>query len=474
LFAIDNKFENDKWKIDFHLFSEQESKNTTGLSELSSSEKQQLADAGDSIGDQFFSGIQSRIDPLNPIFYLIKDTIINTILFSDILVYNPSKNSENRNVKFTNVGFGNGNYIRSNESTNGTIFQWIAPDEKGNLQGNYEPIVKLLAPTKHQIYNLDATYKISKNSHISSEISMSNFDKNRFSKKDKNDNIGMAIFSEYQTNASLGKSKLWQLNSLISYEFSDKKYKAKFENFINPLWKKIGEGCNLNRNTDKLLVKKGFVAHTSNYFSLGLRINPEVSTVSHDIYNPCAINSRLGITKQNLQKAIKEDDSLFNNIEGLHFHALCEQDSSDLEIVWQKFNEDFSQYFNKLKWLNLGGGHHITKNNYDINLLVKIIKNIKKQYPHLDIYLEPGEAIGWKTGPLVASVLDIVNNGIDIAMLDTSAEAHMSDTIIMPYKADVRHTNDAYEHKYILDRISAKRPDKRSRRFKFPPSVSRA
>lgn len=233
LFAIDNKFENDKWKIDFHLFSEQESKNTTGLSELSSSEKQQLADAGDSIGDQFFSGIQSRIDPLNPIFYLIKDTIINTILFSDILVYNPSKNSENRNVKFTNVGFGNGNYIRSNESTNGTIFQWIAPDEKGNLQGNYEPIVKLLAPTKHQIYNLDATYKISKNSHISSEISMSNFDKNRFSKKDKNDNIGMAIFSEYQTNASLGKSKLWQLNSLISYEFSDKKYKS-YSPFRNP------------------------------------------------------------------------------------------------------------------------------------------------------------------------------------------------------------------------------------------------
>ena len=195
---------------------------------------------------------------------------------------------------------------------------------------------------------------------------------------------------------------------------------------------------------------KTLMHKTLNKNSLGLRINPEVSTVSHDIYNPCAINSRLGITKQNLQKAIKEDDSLFNNIEGLHFHALCEQDSSDLEIVWQKFNEDFSQYFNKLKWLNLGGGHHITKNNYDINLLVKIIKNIKKQYPHLDIYLEPGEAIGWKTGPLVASVLDIVNNGIDIAMLDTSAEAHMSDTIIMPYKADVRHTNDAYEHKYIL------------------------
>ena len=189
---------------------------------------------------------------------------------------------------------------------------------------------------------------------------------------------------------------------------------------------------------------------TLNKNSLGLRINPEVSTVSHDIYNPCAINSRLGITKQNLQKAIKEDDSLFNNIEGLHFHALCEQDSTDLEIVWQKFNEDFSQYFKKLKWLNLGGGHHITKDYYDINLLVKIIKNIKKQYPHLDIYLEPGEAIGWKTGPLVASVLDIVNNGIDIAILDTSAEAHMSDTIIMPYKADVRHTNDKYEHKYIL------------------------
>ncbi len=233
LFAIDNKFKNDQWEIDFHLFSEQESKNTTGLAELSPSEKQQLADAGDAVGNQFFSGIQSKIDPLNPVFYLIKDTLINTVLFSNILVYNPSKNTENRNVKFTNVGFGNGSYIRSNDSANGTIFQWIAPDEMGNLQGNYAPIVKLLAPVKHQVYNLGATYNISKNSHISSEISMSNFDKNRFSKKDKNDNIGMAVFTKYQANSSFGKSKLWHLNSLISYEYSDKKYKA-YSPFRNP------------------------------------------------------------------------------------------------------------------------------------------------------------------------------------------------------------------------------------------------
>ena len=184
--------------------------------------------------------------------------------------------------------------------------------------------------------------------------------------------------------------------------------------------------------------------------SLGLRINPQVSTVSHDIYNPCAINSRLGITKNTLEEELKNNKTLLDNIEGFHFHALCEQDSSDLATVLEQFKKDFSKYFKDLKWLNFGGGHHITRDNYDVELLIKLIKDIKYSYPHLQIYLEPGEAIGWRTGTLVATVLDIVNNGEDIAILDTSAEAHMSDTIIMPYKADVRDTNDSYKYSYIL------------------------
>ncbi len=184
--------------------------------------------------------------------------------------------------------------------------------------------------------------------------------------------------------------------------------------------------------------------------SLGLRINPQVSTVSHDIYNPCAINSRLGITKNTLEDELKKDNTLLEGIEGFHFHALCEQDSKDLATVLDQFLKDFSKYFKNLKWLNFGGGHHITRDDYDVELLIKLIKDIKQSYPHLDIYLEPGEAIGWRTGTLVASVLDIVNNGANIAILDTSAEAHMSDTIIMPYKADVRYTDDFYKYSYIL------------------------
>ena len=184
--------------------------------------------------------------------------------------------------------------------------------------------------------------------------------------------------------------------------------------------------------------------------SLGLRINPQVSTVSHDIYNPCAINSRLGITKTTLEDELKKDNTLLDDIEGFHFHALCEQDSKDLATVLDQFLKDFSKYFKDLKWLNFGGGHHITRDDYDVELLIKLIKDIKQSYPHLDVYLEPGEAIGWRTGTLVASVLDIVNNGANIAILDTSAEAHMSDTIIMPYIADVRYTDDSYKYSYIL------------------------
>jgi len=184
--------------------------------------------------------------------------------------------------------------------------------------------------------------------------------------------------------------------------------------------------------------------------SLGLRINPQVSTVCHDIYNPCAINSRLGITKDTLEDELKKDKTLLNDIDGFHFHALCEQDSKDLATVLKRFIKDFSKYFSTLKWLNFGGGHHITRDDYDVELLIKLIKDIKQLYPHLQIYLEPGEAIGWRTGTLVSTVLDIVNNEQNVAILDTSAEAHMSDTIIMPYKADVRYTNDTYKHKYIL------------------------
>jgi len=180
--------------------------------------------------------------------------------------------------------------------------------------------------------------------------------------------------------------------------------------------------------------------------SLGLRVNPEYSESPVELYNPCGLYSRLGTTVKNFNKLLKSE--IINEIDGLHFHALCEQDSLALENVLKAFEAKFAGYLSSMKWVNFGGGHHITRKGYDIEKLISIIKKFQKSYPHLQIYLEPGEAVGWETGTLVTTVLDIVHNGIDIAILDTSAEAHMPDTIIMPYRANVRNSAKAGEKKY--------------------------
>ncbi|MFT7823208.1 MAG: carboxynorspermidine decarboxylase [Sulfurimonas sp.] len=176
--------------------------------------------------------------------------------------------------------------------------------------------------------------------------------------------------------------------------------------------------------------------------SLGLRVNPEFSQAPKEIYNPCGLYSRLGTTIANF------DESIVEGCDGLHFHALCEEDSDALEGVLKTFEEKFGTYIPGMKWINFGGGHHITRQGYDIEKLIRMIRAFKTRYPHIEIYLEPGEAIGWQTGPLMATVLDIMHNGIDIAILDTSAEAHMPDTIIMPYRAEVRGAGEAGEKEY--------------------------
>jgi len=180
--------------------------------------------------------------------------------------------------------------------------------------------------------------------------------------------------------------------------------------------------------------------------SIGIRVNPEVSTVEVDLYNPCAPYSRLGTPIKNFP------DQLPDIIEGLHFHALCEQNVDALEKVLEKFEQNFSQYFNNLKWINFGGGHHITREDYDVEGLIQLLKNFKNKYPQLEIYLEPGEAVGWKTGYLEASVLDIVDNGMKLAILDTSAECHMPDTLAMPYRAEIRDADlpNIKQHTYRL------------------------
>ncbi len=175
--------------------------------------------------------------------------------------------------------------------------------------------------------------------------------------------------------------------------------------------------------------------------SCGLRVNPEVSSAPTELYNPCSPYSRLGITKAEFR------EDLLEGIEGLHFHALCEQDADALEAVLKSFEEKFGHLIKQMKWINFGGGHHITRKDYDVEKLIALIKDFKARYD-VEVYLEPGEAVGWQTGVLVTTVLDIVHNEIDIAILDTSAEAHMPDTIIMPYRAEVRGAEKAGEKAY--------------------------
>ena len=175
---------------------------------------------------------------------------------------------------------------------------------------------------------------------------------------------------------------------------------------------------------------------------VSLRVNPEVSSSPVDLYNPCGVYSRLGTTRENF------DPTLIDKLDGLNFHALCEQDADALEAVLRGFEEKFGEFIPKVKYINFGGGHHITRRGYDVEKLIRLVKEFKKRYDDIEVYIEPGEAVGWETGYLEAEVLDIVHNGMDIAILDTSAEAHMPDTLAMPYKAAVRGAGEPGEKPY--------------------------
>lgn len=170
--------------------------------------------------------------------------------------------------------------------------------------------------------------------------------------------------------------------------------------------------------------------------SCGIRINPEYAEVETDMYNPCIAGSRLGIRRSDL------GDQLPAGIEGLHSHTLCENDSFVLERTLAVIDAKFGDLLQHAKWLNLGGGHLITRADYQVDHLIKVLKNFKTKYPHLHIILEPGSAVGWQTGFLKSTVLDIVHSaGIDVAILDVSFAAHMPDTLEMPYKPRIRNAS---------------------------------
>lgn len=191
--------------------------------------------------------------------------------------------------------------------------------------------------------------------------------------------------------------------------------------------------------------------------SIGIRINPECSTQEgHAIYDPCAPGSRLGVTFTEFERNLaalgmeRNEEGVYAlpaDIEGLHFHTLCEQDADDLITTFYAFEEKFKPYLRKVKWLNLGGGHHITREGYQIEKLKELICYIKDTY-QLEVYLEPGEAIALNAGYLVTEVCDIVHNDMDILILDASAACHMPDVLEMPYRPPLQGGYQAGEQKY--------------------------
>lgn len=173
-------------------------------------------------------------------------------------------------------------------------------------------------------------------------------------------------------------------------------------------------------------------ANPEHVLSCGIRVNPQYSEVETDMYNPCVPGSRLGVTRDKLP------DTLPAGIDGIHFHSLCENDSSTLERTLEALEFRFADLLHQAKWLNMGGGHLMTREGYDIDKLISLVQKIREKY-NIEVILEPGSAIAWRTGELVTTVLDVMDSqGIDVAILDTSFAAHMPDTLEMPYKPVIR------------------------------------
>lgn len=208
-------------------------------------------------------------------------------------------------------------------------------------------------------------------------------------------------------------------------------------------------------------IKKWNASNPEKTVSAGLRVNPHCSVIETDIYNPCVPGSRFGESTEALKQGLPE------GIEGLHFHALCESDSHDLALVLAAFREQYGHLLPQIKWLNMGGGHLMTRKGYDIDFLVKLMNELHADYPHLKIIMEPGSAFTWQTGDLITEVLDITEDaGIKTAIIDASFACHMPDCLEMPYKPVIaealpdkenddlrtndRHFGDEERHTYRL------------------------
>jgi carboxynorspermidine decarboxylase len=229
------------------------------------------------------------------------------------------------------------------------------------------------------------------------------------------------------TASSLHEARLaYEEMGLKCHAYSPAYLSSEFQEFMNYASHMTFNSLNQVNQYAELANTKGI--------SCGIRINPEYAEVETDMYNPCIAGSRLGIRRSDLGTKLPK------GIVGLHSHTLCENDSFVLERTLKVIEDKFGDLLPQIKWLNLGGGHLITKTDYDIKHLINLLLSFKKKYPNLTIILEPGSAVGWQTGFLKSTILDIVHSaGIDVAILDISFAAHMPDTLEMPYKPFIRN-----------------------------------
>lgn len=189
---------------------------------------------------------------------------------------------------------------------------------------------------------------------------------------------------------------------------------------------------------------------------IGLRINPEYSEVDTDLYDPSAPDSRLGTTRAALDTFLASDPGALETLDGLHFHALCEQDADTLERTVERFEADFNDHIQPVKWVNFGGGHHITRPGYDVARLIALIRRFRERH-QVEVYLEPGEGVALHTGILVVTILDILKaGGKNLVVLDTSATCHMPDVLEMPYRPNIVNAGalDQFPHNYRLGGLS--------------------
>ena len=241
--------------------------------------------------------------------------------------------------------------------------------------------------------------------------------------------------------------------SLLAEEFMPLREKHVFSPaYRSDEIEKISEICDhVIFNSFEQIEKFGSIVRSKNH-SIGLRLNPEHSTQTHAIYDPCNPQSRFGVRKSRFDSETREE--ILNSIEGFHMHTLCEQNSDSLEETVEIFEEKFLRDRNRfpnLKWLNLGGGHLITRENYDRSRLINLIRRLKSQYK-LEIYLEPGEAIAIDSGFLISTILEIQEpiDGISNVILDTSAACHMPDVLEMPYRPEILETSEQKKFPYRL------------------------